>query len=149
MIKCNILGNIEQLDFRVKKIIKKILKVTNKKLKLSSKHIVSYIFVDIEQIHKINKEYRNIDSPTDVISFAYGDDYDKENLPYELGDVFICIEKIFEQASSYGHSVLRECSFLVTHGILHLLGYDHMTQEDEKTMFELQDEILNELKITR
>lgn len=155
MIKYNIVGNIESFDFSVNKLIKKILKTTykivgkEKKDKQLSKHIVSYIFVDINEIHRINKEYRQIDRPTDVISFAYGDTDNETGLPYELGDVFICVEKVFEQAKEYNHTNLRECGFLITHGILHLLGYDHMNPEDEAVMFELQKEILERLKITR
>ena len=137
MIKYNIIGSIEEFDFDVNKLAKRILKKTTQKLKIKTKHIISYIFVDLEKIHEINKEYRKIDRPTDVISFAYGDDEDGD-LPYELGDIFICKEKVFEQAQSYGHSPYRECAFLMTHGILHLLGYDH-----------LQNEILNELQINR
>ena len=71
------------------------------------------------------------------------------NTIVSLGDIFICVEKVFEQANEYGHSPYRECAFLITHGILHLLGYDHMEKEDEVVMFGLQDEILNELEILR
>ena len=149
MIKINLVGEFSEFDFNIKKLTKKILKQTVKILKLKSKHIVSYIYVDLEEIHRINKEYRQKDMPTDVISFAYADDLENNELPFELGDIFICKEKIVEQANAYGHSSLRECAFLITHGILHLLGYDHMTKEEEIKMFELQDKILNELKIMR
>ncbi len=149
MIKFNIVNTPEDFDFDVKKVIKKILKKTSKKLNIRKKHIVSYIFVDIKEIHRINREYRHIDNPTDVISFAYIDCEDTETLPFELGDVFICVDKIKEQANEYSHTLYRECSFLVTHGILHLLGYDHMQKEDEEEMFQLQNDILEELKITR
>lgn len=148
MIKANILGNFEAFEFKVKPLIKKVLKQVCKELSLKSKHVVSYIFVDTNEIHRINKEYRNVDRPTDVISFAYGDT-EEENLPYELGDVFICVEKVFNQAKDYNHSNLRECAFLMTHGILHLLGFDHIEEDDEEEMFALQDVILNKLKITR
>ena len=123
MIKINLIGDIEEFDFNVKKLAKKILKKTKKILKIKSKHIVSYIFVDLNEIHRINKEYREKDMPTDVISFAYGDDNENDILPYELGDVFICKEKIKEQASLYGHSNLRECAFLITHGIFSKIDY--------------------------
>ena len=149
MIKTNILGDISKLEFKVKPLAKKILKCVCKELNIKSKHIASFIFVDIDKIHEINKEYRNIDNPTDVISFAYIDSVDENDIPEELGDVFICVEKIIEQASNFGHSILRECAFLITHGILHLLGYDHIEKEDEEVMFNLQDQILNKLKITR
>lgn len=149
MIKSNILGDYSKLDIKVKPLIKKILKNVCKELKIKSKHVVSYIFVDLNNIHDINKEYRQIDRPTDVISFAYIDSSENKELPHELGDVFICVEKIIEQANEYGHSVTRECAFLVVHGILHLLGYDHLEKEDEEVMFSLQDKILENLKIYR
>ena len=152
MINFNIVGSTEEFDFSVNRLTKKILRKTYKILKKElclKKHIASYIYVDLNEIHRINKEYREIDRPTDVISFAYVDNCDSEDLPLELGDVFICKEKVFEQANEYKHSVLRECAFLITHGILHLLGYDHMNKEDEQIMFGLQDRILSELKIER
>lgn len=149
MIKSNISGMIDELDFNIKKLVKKILRKISKKLKIKNKHIVSYIFIDNNEIHRINKEYRNIDRPTDVISFAYIDSDPNRELPLELGDIFVSIDKIKEQAEEYGHSTYRECAFLITHGILHLLGYDHIEEDDELEMFTLQDEILNELKIFR
>jgi len=112
---------------------------------------VSIIFVDNEEIHKINKEYRGIDRETDVISFALEDTFnllpDKIRM---LGDIYISIPKMKEQATSFGHSEKRELSFLVVHGLLHLLGYDHMkNKEEEKKMFDLQEIILQEENITR
>lgn len=148
MIKFNVVGN-EIFDFNVKQLIKKILKKTSKKLSIKKKHFVSYIFVDLDEIHRINKEYRQIDRPTDVISFAYIDDEVENVIPEELGDIFICNEKVYEQAKEYGHSEYRECAFLITHGLLHLLGYDHMEKEEEEVMFRLQNEILNELGMKR
>lgn len=156
MIKCNIIGTTEEFDFSVKRLTKKILRKTYKVIsnlkddeKKLTRHIVSYIFVDLNEIHRINREYRHIDHPTDVISFAYGDTDYINGLPYELGDIFICKEKVFEQANEYNHTVLRECAFLITHGILHLLGYDHMDKDDEEVMFQLQNQILEALKIVR
>lgn len=149
MIKCNIICEKKLFDFNVKSLAKKILKCTCKKLNIKTKHIVSYIFVDLTKIQEINQQYRNIDKPTDVISFAYIDGEINHQLPKELGDVFICFDKVISQAEEYGHSVLRECAFLMVHGILHLLGYDHLEKEDEKIMFQLQDEILDLLKIYR
>ena len=112
--------------------------------------IFSIIFVDNEEIQKINKEYRNIDRVTDVISFAFEDN---EKIVYNdfrlLGDIFISIPKMKLQAKEYGHSEKRELSFLTVHGLLHLLGYDHMTKEDEEEMFALQEMILDEQNITR
>jgi len=112
--------------------------------------IFNIIIVDNEYIHKLNKEYRGIDRPTDVISFALEDnsDFSLEGIRV-LGDIYISIDKVYEQANLYGHSNLREICFLMIHGFLHLLGYDHMNPEDEKVMFEKQEEILSEFGIER
>ena len=110
----------------------------------------SVIIVDNKRIHEINKEYRGIDRPTDVISFALEDSEDVEIENYRiLGDIYISIDKVREQAKTYGHSFTRELCFLTVHGFLHLLGYDHMRPEEEKIMFARQEEILNGFGITR
>lgn len=117
-------------------------------LKLEEEYSMSVIFVDPEEIHQINKAYREIDRPTDVISFALRDevdDYEMMEDDNELGDIFINVQAIVDQASEYGHSMRREVCFLFTHGLLHLLGYDHMCEEDEKKMFALQDVILDDI----
>ena len=112
--------------------------------------LFNIIIVDNEYIHKLNKEYRGIDRPTDVISFALEDNADGINNGFRvLGDIYISIDKVYEQAKEYGHSNLREICFLMIHGFLHLLGYDHMEKEDEKIMFAKQEEILNGFGITR
>ncbi len=112
--------------------------------------IVSIVLVDNEYIHKINKEYRNVDRETDVISFAFMDDEtNPESGTTDLGEIYISLEKAHSQSKEYGHSFKRELCFLLTHGLLHLLGYDHMTEEDEKEMFGLQEEVLNSLGIGR
>ena len=112
--------------------------------------IFSIIFVSEKEIQKINKEYRHIDRVTDVISFAFEDN---DNISYNdirvLGDIYICIPRMKEQAKEYGHSEKRELSFLTVHGLLHLLGYDHQTKEEEKEMFGLQELILNGANIKR
>ena len=112
---------------------------------------VSCVLVDDERIHEINREYRRIDRSTDVISFAMedNDQFYVEGMPRTLGDIFISVDHAKKQAEEYGHSLRREMCFLFTHGILHLLGYDHMTDEQEKEMFGLQDEILGALSIER
>ena len=108
------------------------------------------IIVDNEKIHEINKEYRNIDRETDVISFALEDEKDIEYDDFRLlGDIYISIDRVISQAKEYGHSELREICFLATHGILHLLGYDHMEPEDEKEMFDLQNKLLDGYNIKR
>ena len=108
------------------------------------------IIVDNEKIHEINREYRNVDRETDVISFALEDNMDVKYEDFRLlGDIYISIDKVKSQALEYGHSEERELCFLATHGILHLLGYDHMEPEDEKEMFSLQESLLDEFNIRR
>lgn len=120
-----------------------------KKLSLE-KAIFNIIFVDSTYIHNLNKEYRGVDRVTDVISFALEDNKDFEYQDFRLlGDIYMCVEKMIEQANIYEHPVLREMCFLATHGLLHLLGYDHMEEEDEKVMFSLQEDLLNEYEIKR
>jgi len=120
-----------------------------KYLKLKADPIVSVSFVDEDFIHELNKNYRNIDRVTDVISFAFLDtEEDKDKIlktkaPVVLGDIYICLQRAKDQANEYGHSLDRELKFLFTHGLLHLLGYDHMTKEDEEIMFPLQEKILS------
>ena len=112
--------------------------------------IFSIIFVEDDEIHRINREYRKVDRVTDVISFAFEDN---EEMMYNdirvLGDIYICIPQMKRQAINYGHSEKRELSFLAVHGLLHLLGYDHMTKEEEKEMFGLQELILDGENIKR
>ncbi len=108
------------------------------------------VIVDNPYIHKLNKEYRNIDRETDVITFALEDTKDITYENYRLlGDIYISIDKAKEQAILYEHSLKRELCFLAVHGFLHLLGYDHMNEQDEKVMFGLQEDILNEAGITK
>lgn len=116
-----------------------------KRLALPQDYELSVTFVRSRTIHTINKDYRGIDRPTDVISFAIRDDMDDEMMEgmNDLGDIFINIEYAAKQARQYGHSYDREIAFLFTHGMLHCLGYDHMKPEEEKVMFALQDEILD------
>jgi probable rRNA maturation factor len=116
----------------------------------ADKAILDIVFVNSDEIQEINREYRNIDRVTDVISFAFEDNDDVISDIRVLGDIYICIPKMKEQAIEYQHSEKRELSFLTVHGILHLLGYDHMkSKHDEEVMFSLQDEILNSLNIVK
>ena len=112
--------------------------------------IFSIIFVDDDEIHRLNRDYRQVDRITDVISFAFED---SDDLVYNdirvLGDIYVCIPRRIEQAKEFGHSEKRELSFLCVHGLLHLLGYDHMEKEDEKVMFALQEKMLYEDEKTR
>ncbi len=110
----------------------------------------SIVFVDNAKIQDLNKNYRHIDKVTDVISFAFEDNgkllYNKIRF---LGEIYICIPKMISQAKEYQHSEVRELAFLTVHGLLHLLGYDHMTKKEEEIMFKLQEEILDEDERTR
>lgn len=112
--------------------------------------IFSIIFVSEERIQTMNKEYRGIDKVTDVISFAFEDNPDILYSDFRfLGEIYICIPRMMEQAELYGHSEVRELSFLTVHGILHLLGYDHMEKKDEEVMFSKQELILDAADIKR
>jgi probable rRNA maturation factor len=117
---------------------------------------LSLTFVTNEKIHQINKEYRGVDRPTDVISFALEESVEEEieiigapSMPRILGDIIISIPKAKEQAMEYGHSFMRELGFLTVHGFLHLLGYDHGTKEEEKEMFTKQEKILTQFGLSR
>lgn len=128
-----------------------IIKEACQQLNIEDDLELSVIFVDDARIHEINRKYRNIDRSTDVISFALEDNeqYYMEGMPRTLGDIFISIDHAKKQAQEYGHSFYREMCFLFTHGLLHLLGYDHMEKEEETEMFRIQNNILNALKIER
>ena len=124
-----------------------VIEHTLKKLGIKNA-IFSVIFIDDEKMHELNKQYRNIDRTTDVLSFALEDNETIKTEVRHLGDIFISIPKMVEQARVYNHSEKRELSFLTCHGLLHLLGYDHtISKEEEEKQFKLQDEILNELNI--
>ncbi|WP_368657430.1 rRNA maturation RNase YbeY [Metabacillus halosaccharovorans] len=116
---------------------------------------LSVTFVTNERIQEVNREYRDKDQPTDVISFALEEMGEGEleivggDLPRVLGDIIISIPRAREQAEEYGHSFMRELGFLSVHGLLHLLGYDHMTDSEEKVMFTKQKEILNNYGLKR
>ncbi len=126
---------------------------------------VSLLITDNEEIHKINLEHRQIDRPTDVLSFpmvtyetpgdfsfleeAGVDCFEPDSGELMLGDIVISADKVLEQSEEYGHSVKREYAFLITHSMLHLMGYDHMTEEEAKEMERLQEEILTKMNILR
>ena len=131
------------------KVYEELLDKTLKHLDLHFDPYLSVTIVDNNFIQDINRDYRHIDRPTDVISFAFMDGVNDKDRIFQsgkmvvLGEIYISYEKAKEQAESYGHSLEREFKFLFVHGLLHLLGYDHMTKEDEKIMFALQEEILS------
>lgn len=116
---------------------------------------VSLSIVSNDEIQEINKQFREIDVPTDVLSFPLltfeeGEQADvNENNEIMLGDIIISIDKAKAQAEEYGHGLKRELAFLTAHSMLHLMGYDHMEEEEQKEMFKKQDDILNNLGITR
>ncbi|WP_282458247.1 rRNA maturation RNase YbeY [Ligilactobacillus aviarius] len=134
-------------------LVRGVLEYAANYLSLPENTEMSVTLMDNKHIHEINKKYRGIDKPTDVISFAMEEDGDEGDIilpsdmefemPKNLGDLMISMEKVAEQAEYLGHSQDRELGFLTVHGFLHLNGYDHMKAEDEKEMFSLQDEILN------
>jgi len=130
--------------------LKKVIDIALKEEKVKNAYF-NIIFINNEEIHKINKEYRNIDKETDVISFALEDDDTYPDMGFRmLGDIYISVDRIKSQAKDYGHSELREMCFLAVHGLLHLLGYDHTKSlEDEKIMFGKQDIILEKAGIKR
>ena len=150
--------NIEKGKEDWERIVEKVLKKCFEEEGLiDSKLIMTITFTTPEEIRKINKKYRKIDKATDVLSFPM---FEKAELDekiknkdflYEdvLGDVIISIDKVKEQAEEYGHSFERELSYMLVHGFYHLMGYDHIEEEDKKIMRPKEEKILNELKITR
>ncbi len=136
---------IEELDE-----LRKVLEYAVKKEKLNEVEF-NVIIVDNDYIHELNKNYRGIDRETDVITFALEDDHTVQNGSgvRVLGDIYISIDKALEQSKLYQHSFKRELIFLAVHGFYHLLGYDHMTKEEEKVMFSKQEEVLSDCGITR
>lgn len=149
--KMNTYEIFNETDYNLEKETETIYKLLEFALKREKLENVEFniIFVDSNTIHEINKNYRNVDRVTDVISFAL-EDNETITLDHRvLGDIYICVERAEEQAKEYGHSFLRELAFLSIHGLLHLLGYDHMVPKEEKIMFQKQDDILNEFGIRR
>lgn len=135
--------------------IEELLNFAAQKEEIESGSELSVTFVSNEKIQEINREYRNKDYATDVISFALEEMGEGEievsggDMPRVLGDIIISVKKAEEQAEEYGHSFQREIGFLAVHGLLHLLGYDHENEEDEKIMFDRQRAILDEYGLQR
>lgn len=156
-----IIDQTNKLTEQTSTLIQEVLSFAANYLELDDSVEMSVTLVDNPKIQEINKIYRNKDYATDVISFAMNDmteddplqnmdlDDDEFGFSNELGDLFISIDKMKEQASDYGHSEERELAFLVVHGFLHLNGYDHLTKEDENEMFSLQETILSEFGVER
>ena len=136
------------------KIVEKVLKVCFEVESLINKKLyVEVILTNPENIRKINKEHRNIDKGTDVLSFPMFEKEELVNLSLEhlevLGDIVVSIEKVKEQAEEYGHSFERELAYMLVHGFYHLLGYDHMEENDKKIMREKEESVLTKLNIIR
>lgn len=155
----------QELPFDVEKIANQVIEKSLEQEGCPYEVSVSVLLTDNEGIHAMNKEFRGIDRPTDVLSFPnvdyeapadfsgiedYVEDYfDPESGELCLGDIVISIDKVYEQANEYGHAPLREFAFLVAHSMLHLMGYDHMEEDEAKVMEAKQEEILSSLGITR
>ncbi|SOC20866.1 probable rRNA maturation factor [Ureibacillus xyleni] len=155
MLNIDFLDETSQVQKEHIELVEKLLQHAATVLNIEDGSEVSITFVTNEAIHEINREYRQKDQPTDVISFALEElgegeiEIVGEDLPRILGDIIISIDRTREQAQEYGHTFERELGFLAVHGFLHLLGYDHMTPDDEKTMFGKQDEILSSYGLGR
>ena len=130
-------------------VFNKIARYTLKKFNMKGNIELSCTFVSKNTIKEINSTYRHIDKVTDVISFENDEGFEVYDGFVTLGDLFICVSRAKSQAKKYGHSMYREVCFLFTHGLLHLLKMDHLTPEDEKEMFKMQDEIMEHFKIIR
>jgi probable rRNA maturation factor len=145
----------EKLSEEETSLVQNILNFAAKKEEVEDDSEVSVTFVTNERIQEINREYRHKDQPTDVISFALEELGEDEveivggQIPRVLGDIIISIDRAKEQAEEYNHSFSRELGFLALHGFLHLLGYDHIEEMDEKKMFQRQKDILDEYGLKR
>lgn len=143
---------IEGFDDLVKEneIREYVQKVLEKEYEAESPVYMSLLFTGNDEIQVINREYRDKDQPTDVISFAYHETEDFDIGPYDtLGDIVISLERVVEQAKEYNHSEKRELFYVLTHGILHLLGYDHIEEKDKIEMRAKEEEILGSFGYTR
>ena len=150
-------------DFPMEEVFQRVAGEVLRTEKADFETEVNLMIVDLDTIHEMNRDYRQIDRPTDVLSFPNlsfdspgkfdltesADVVDPETGEVVLGDIVICYDKVLEQAEEYGHSILREFAFLLTHSMLHLCGYDHMTEEETSVMEAKQNQILDTLKITR
>jgi probable rRNA maturation factor len=155
MITIDFQDETNSVDEAFVDMIQRIIRFAGEKEDVTGDVEVSINFVDNKEIQEINRNYRQKDQPTDVISFAmqelgHGEmSVLDENMPMMLGDIVISVDKAKEQADEYNHSIEREFGFLALHGFLHLLGYDHMNEDDEKKMFGRQEEILHEFGLQR
>ncbi|UYY97340.1 rRNA maturation RNase YbeY [Peribacillus frigoritolerans] len=155
ILAIDLMDETNEVTEEAQQLVESILQFAARKENIENDTELSVTFVDNDRIREINKEYRHKDSATDVISFALEEMGEDEveivgaEMPRMLGDIIISIERTKEQAEEYGHSFDRELGFLALHGFLHLLGFDHMNEEDEKVMFTKQKEILEEYGLSR
>ncbi|MHC5251775.1 rRNA maturation RNase YbeY [Listeria kieliensis] len=157
ILELDLIDETEQLPEKEQQLVADVLEFAAGYLKLDEGTEMSVTFMDNAGIREINREYRSKDAATDVISFALeelGEDelpiiFEEDQLPRNLGDIIISTERANEQAAEYGHSFDRELGFLAVHGLLHLLGYDHMEKADEEKMFGLQKEVLDAYGLKR
>ncbi|MCY8484360.1 rRNA maturation RNase YbeY [Bacillus atrophaeus] len=151
----DIIDETESVAEEMLKEVEKLLQYAAEREGVQDQAEVSVTIVTNDEIQQINKEYRGKDTPTDVISFALEEEGEDEveivgaEMPPVLGDIIISADRTKEQAEEYGHSFLRELGFLAVHGFLHLLGYDHMTKEQEEEMFTKQKDLLDNYGLTR
>ncbi|MCY8521921.1 rRNA maturation RNase YbeY [Bacillus atrophaeus] len=151
----DIIDETESVAEEMLKEVEKLLQYAAEREGVQDQAEVSVTIVTNDEIQQINKEYRGKDTPTDVISFALEEEGEGEveivgaEMPPVLGDIIISADRTKEQAEEYGHSFLRELGFLAVHGFLHLLGYDHMTKEQEEEMFTKQKDLLDNYGLTR
>jgi len=154
-LEIDFLDEINELAQQEIEEIEKLLNFAADKENIQAGSELSVTFVSNERIQEINREYRDKDQPTDVISFALEEMGEGEievvgaDMPRVLGDIIISVPRTREQAEEYNHSFMRELGFLAVHGFLHLLGYDHMNEQDEKKMFDRQKEILDGYGLAR
>lgn len=148
MLNIEIYDNENFIDENDKLIIKKMLDYIFATEKLNGDLFCELTIVDESKIKEINKQYRNKDYVTDIISFSFWDSNESFKSPL-IGEMFLCKQKVIDQAKEYNHSLKRELMFLISHGIYHLLGYDHQNEVDEKEMINKQYNVLEYLKIGR
>lgn len=155
MLELDLMDETNSVSEETIALVGKVLQSAGEQLSVKDSSEVSVTFVSNDTIQEINKTYRNKDVPTDVISFAMEEMGEGEieildaDIPTMLGDIIISVQRATEQAESYEHSFERELCFLAVHGFLHLLGYDHGTEEQEKEMFGLQETILQAFGLKR
>lgn len=160
MMDITMIDKTGQVTDKEQNLVSDLLQTAGKVLSLDDETEMSVTFVDNHEIQEINRDFRHKDMPTDVISFAIEDEGEGEpdivfpdgeslDIPQDLGDIFISIDRAHEQAEEYGHTYERELGFLAVHGFLHLNGFDHMTPEDEEEMFSLQRKILDSYGLQR